>query len=451
MTLRASCVPPIRFWFEAVVMTMPSEFAWSLVPAGLVRQFMVASLVTTARKATTQSKDFYIGIDETLTSMVASPYFLFRIERAAGTGANGQPTLDDYSRASRLSFMFWDAPPDEELLLAAQKGELSTQAGLARQVDRLAASPRLTDGMNAFFDDMLQMDLFKTQTKDAAKYPKYSQVVAEESRQQTLKTITTLLLDKNGDYRDIFTTPDTFMTRTLAMVYKTPYTSSAAWAPYSFPADSGRSGVLTQISFLSLFAHPAQSSPTKRGAALNEIFFCQPVPPPPADVDFSAVNGAGPDRQKTARLRLEQHRTNPSCAACHKIMDPLGLTLEKFDTLGQSRETEDGQPIDVSSDMAGTKFTGATGLGKVMHDSPQVPSCLVRNLYSTGVGRAPLNADYKVIDGLTRTFVDGNYRVPAFLKTMATSEAFFSAPPPPKPKAAAPAAPASTAQKETRQ
>jgi hypothetical protein len=393
------------------------------------------ALASTARQATIQSKDFYVGLEETLTSMLASPHFLFRVERASGTADNGLAALDNYSRASRLSFLFWDAPPDDELLLAAQKGDLSTPTGLGKQVDRLAASPRLTDGISAFFDDMLQFDLFRTQTKDATRFPKYSQVVAEEAKQQTLRTIVTLLVDKKGDYRDIFTTRDTFMTRTLAMIYKVPYMSNAAWAPYSFPAQSDRAGVLTQVSFLSLFAHPAQSSPTKRGLALNEIFFCQTVPPPPNDVDFSAVNGAGPDRKKTARLRLEQHRTNPSCASCHVIMDPLGLTLEKYDALGQYREIEDGEPIDVASEYARTKFDGASGLGKVMHDEPAVPACVVRNLYSTGTGRAPTGPDFKTVQDLTRTFVEGGYRVPAFLKAMATSDAFFTAPATPKPAA----------------
>ncbi|HEV7693212.1 MAG TPA: DUF1588 domain-containing protein [Hyphomonadaceae bacterium] len=258
------------------------------------------------------------------------------------------------------------------------------------------------------------------------------------------------MVEQGGDYRDIFTTPDTYMTRTLAMVYKVPYMSNSAWAPYTFPADSGRAGVLTQVSFLSLFAHPAQSSPTKRGAALNEIFLCQPVPPPPADVDFSAVNGAGPDRQKTARLRLEQHRTNPSCAACHQIMDPLGLTLEKFDALGQARDTEDGQPIDVSSLYGNVKFEGAAGLGKVMHDNPETSSCVVRNIYATGTGRAPIGGDFTTLQTLTKAFASGGYRVPAFMKAAARGESFFSVPSPAKPKLAQ-ADTTTSAQKDIRQ
>jgi hypothetical protein len=390
--------------------------------------------VATARQAATEARDFYVGLEETFATLLASPAFLFRIERSSGVDANGLPVLDDFSRASRLSFLFWDAPPDEELLKAAEAGELSTKEGLARQVDRLVASPRLTVGLTAFFDDMLQMNMFRTQTKDAARFPKYSQVLAEDSRQQTLRTLIDLLVTRNGDYRDIFTTRDTFLTRTLAMVYNVPYTSDAAWSPYRFDDRSDRAGVLTQISFLSLFSHPAQSSPTKRGVALNEIFLCTPIPPPPPDVDFSAVNGSGPDRKPTARLRLEQHRTNPACAACHQVMDPPGLALERFDTLGQTRETENGMPIDVRSEINGKTVTGAEGLGQLIHDNPQAPACLVRNLFAAGAGRAPAYYETGRLEKLTDDFAAGAYRLPSFLKTAAKEEAFFALP---KPKAGA--------------
>jgi hypothetical protein len=412
------------------------------------------ALVKVARDVTVQSGDFYAGLEETLTTMLASPHFLFRVERAAGPAKDGMIPLDDYSRASRISFMFWDAPPDQALLTAAEHGELSTSEGLAKQVDRLAASPRLADGMTAFFDDMLQFDQFRVTTKDAVMFPKYNQVVADEARQQTLKTVLDLLITKNGDYRDIFTTRDTFMTRTLALVYKVPYTSQDAWAPYTFTQTSDRAGVTSQIGFLALFGHPAESSPTKRGVALNEIFFCQPIPPPPGNVDFSAASNTTPNHLKTMRLRLQAHANNPTCAACHTIVDPLGVSLEKFDALGQYRDSEEGEAIDASSQIGGVKFSGGGGLGYVLHDNPRVVSCAVKDLYSSGTGHAVGTADRKVVDDLTKVFAAGNYRVPAFLKTMAETDAFYTAPEPPKsappPVKVASATPNPSALKETK-
>jgi hypothetical protein len=335
--------------------------------------------------------------------------------------------LDGYSRASRLSYLFWNTTPDEELLKAAERGELMTRAGIERQVERLSSSPRMAEGVGAFFDDMLQLELFDTQSKDPQFFPKYSQVLAAEAREQTVRTVVDLLVHKNADYREIFTTRDTFMTRTLAMVYKTPYTSRADWARYTFDPASGRSGVLTQISFLSLFSHPATSSPTKRGVALNEIFLCEVTPAPPGNVDFSAVNGSGGDRKKTVRLRLEAHATDETCASCHSMVDPPGLALERFDSLGEYRDREGGELIDVRTELDGVKFEGATGLGQLLRDNPRAPACLVRNLYATGVGRAVRSDERPLLAQLTKSFAEGGYKVPAFMKTLALSDTLHTA------------------------
>ncbi len=396
----------------------------------------LTALVGVAHRASAEAADFYVGLEETLSTMLTSPNFLFRIERAGGPAKSGMIPLDDYSRASRLSFLLWDSAPDDVLLTAAQRGELAKADGLQRQVDRLASSPRLSDGVSAFFDDMLQLDRFASLTKDAQAFPKYSQVLADQARQQTLRTILNLVLTRNGDYRDVFTTRDTFMTRSLALVYQVPYTSSADWAPYSFTPDSGRTGVISEIGFLALFGHPAESSPTKRGVALNEIFLCQPISPPPANVDFSAVTGTGPGRLKTVRERLSIHATTPACASCHTLMDPPGLSLERFDSLGQSRDREDGEPIDVHSQIDGVSFEGAPGLGQLLHDDPRTTTCLVRDLYSAGIGRPIAGSDRATVDNLTKAFSSGGYRLPAFLKSLVASNDFYLAPAPSKSPAA---------------
>src|SRR5262245_62003568 len=176
----------------------------------------------------------------------------------------------------------------------------------------MVASPKLADGAKAFFTDMLQFEHFDSLTKDAATYPKYSQKVADSAREQTLMTVLNLLIDQNRDYRDIFTSNETFINRALAPVYKVPYLSRADWAPYTFPDSSERSGILTQVTFLSLFSHPGASSPTKRGIKINEIFKCSPTPEPPADVDFSKVQALD---KGTVRTRLLDHMQNTGCVA----------------------------------------------------------------------------------------------------------------------------------------
>src|SRR5690606_26951899 len=148
------------------------------------------------------------------------------------------------------------------------------------------------------------------------------------------------------------------------------------------------------LSLMSLHAHPGRSSPTLRGKFIREAFMCQQVPPPPADVDFTMDEDF--EVLKTARERLQRHASDPACAGCHLLMDPIGLTLEHFDGIGAFRTHEEGALIDVSGSLDGTEFEGAQGLGQAMRDNPAVPACLVDTLYRYGLGRAiePTERDF---------------------------------------------------------
>jgi hypothetical protein len=181
---------------------------------------------------------------------------------------------------------------------------------------------------------------------------------------------------------------------------------------------------------LSMFSHPGRSSPTKRGVALNEIFLCLPTPEPPNDIDFSAVNETdGP--AKTLRDRLMAHANNKTCAACHQHTDPIGLSLEAFDTIGGYRTTENGGPIDVSATIHGKTFSGAQGLGQYMHDNPRYPACVARKLYSYSRGLTRSTVDD--FPDAYKAFQDSGFRLRALLKSMAVSDSFYAVGPPGKP------------------
>jgi len=353
-----------------------------------------------------------------------APEFLFRVETAEPDPANrGQYRLDAYTKAARLSFLFWDSAPDQELLAAARSGVIHTKAGLNQQLTRLTSSPRFEDGARAFFTDMLQLDGMENVVKDPTIYPKFNQSVSYSAKEQTLKTTIDLLVHKTRDYRDLFTSNDTFINRPLAAVYRVPFVSSSDWAPYTFPQSSERSGILTQVSFLSLFAHPGSSSPTKRGIGVYEIFMCSPTPNPPADVDFSRVQDS---TKGTVRGRLLDHMNNPGCAGCHRRSDPPGLALEHFDGLGQLRTMENGTRIDVSAEINGdVKFEGAQGLGKFLHDDPRVSACLVRNVYAYAVGRKTEEQDVDYLLDQAKAFASNGYRLPDLMVQIASSPEFF--------------------------
>lgn len=383
--------------------------------------------VALAGRIAERSSDFYTGLGEATTALLTSPNFLFRIERSA---PQSPARVDDLAVASRLSFLLWNAPPDTELLAAAERGDLALRAGLQNQVERLVASPRLADGIRAFFDDMLQLQRLPGLTKDTARFPYYGPRLAAEAREQTLRTLTDLLIARDGDYRDVFTTRDTVMTPSLAKLYDVPSISGARWTPYRFPSGSARAGVLSQASFLAMFSHPAVSSPTKRGVALNEIFLCRPTPQPPGNVDFSAISAIGQSRRKTMRLRLQQHVEDATCRGCHSQFDPAGVALEQFDAIGRFREREDGEVIDVRSSFGGKSVEGAAGLGRVLHDDPRTAACLVRNLFATGTGSVDAPGDPARIERLTRQFAATGYRLPAFLKALALGNDLYRAPQP---------------------
>lgn len=363
------------------------------------------------------------GVELALTSLLVAPEFLFRVETAEpDPDKPGQYRLDAYTKAARLSFLLWDTTPDAELLAAARSGAIHTEAGLRQQLARLTSSPRYEEGARAFFADMLQLDGFDNLVKDPSIYPKFNQAVSAAAREQTLKTTIELLVKEKRDYRDLFTSNDTFINRPLAAVYDVPFLSAAEWAPYSFKESSERSGILTQVSFLSLFAHPGTSSPTRRGIKIHEIFMCEPTPDPPADVDFSKVKDS---TQGTVRGRLLDHMQNTGCTACHRRSDPPGLALEHFDGLGQLRTLENGMPIDVSADLNGAKFVGAAGLARYLRDDPRVPACLVRNVYAYGVGRKTDERDEDYLADQTRAFVGNGYRLPDLMTQIATTPEFF--------------------------
>ena len=397
-------------------------FRRPLEPAELERQ------VAAAREGARLSGSFYTGLALSLETMLVSPHFLFDIDVTEPDPERpGELRLDGYSRAARLSFFLWDTTPDTLLLDAAARGDLHTAEGLARQVDRMVASPRLEASVRTFFFDMLGFERIEDLSKDAVLYPQFVRDVKAEMPEQTLRTIVELLVRENRDYRELFTSRTTFMTRALAQVYALPVRPGRdGWVRYELPEDSSRAGILTQMSFLAAFSHDGRSSPTLRGQALRELLLCQPVPDPPADVDFSLLEDTDNRDLRTARDRLEVHRANPVCAGCHRITDPIGLTLENFDAVGAYRTSENGAPIDASGALDGTEVAGPVELAAAVSRHPAAPRCLARRVAEYALRRPLANADLVWAAEMSARFAEEGYRAPALFRAIAVSDAFFN-------------------------
>lgn len=386
----------------------------------------LAARLALAEAATTARADFAAGLATGITSFLTSPAFLY-VAESVGTAPSQSDRLDTFSMAARLSFFLWNTTPDDSLLDDAESGVLGTTEGLDRQVERLLASPRLERGVRAFFADMLGFEKFAVLEKDTAIYPVFSHTVAQDGREQMLRTIIQHALHDRADYRDLFVTRRTFLSDALARLNRVPTPVPGGWGPHEFPPGDPRIGIQSAFAVTALFSHPGRSSPTLRGRAVRENLMCQRVPDPPSDVDFTLFTRADPNI-KTARQRLDAHSTSPACAGCHKLVDPIGLSLENFDGIGQIRFADNGAPIDTSGTLDGVDYADAVGLARAMRDSPAVPACLVTRLYTYGLGRAPAAADRGDIAALQKAFADTGYRLPDLLRTIATDRRFYQAP-----------------------
>lgn len=381
-----------------------------------------------AEQATLLLSDFYVGIEFIVTSLLVAPDFLFRIESIeAGPSKEEVRPLTPTTLASRLSYLLWNSGPDEQLLQAVVDGKLHRVEDLAREFDRMIESPRFEDGVRALFDDIFRFEEIDSLGKDPIRFPLYSARVAAEAREQTLQVVVDHLVKRRGDYRELFTTRRSFMTRTLGPVYGVPVRTETEWEAVEFAEGDPRTGLLSHLSFNMLHAHPGRSSATLRGQFLRESLLCQTVPPAPADVDFGLFNADDNPAFKTARDRLAAHASGATCRNCHKLTDPIGLGLEVFDGIGRFRTTENGAPIDTSGDLDGQHFEDHVELGKAMQESPLVGACLVENVYRYAVGREPQNSERRLIRYLEGRLQSLDYRLDSLLREVALSAAFRTA------------------------
>jgi hypothetical protein len=386
--------------------------------------------VDAAAQAASDQQDFYTGLQLALSSLMVAPEFLFRVEVAEPAPLPEQPDrlqLTNLSLATKLSYFLWNRGPDEALLAAAERGELSDPEGLARQVDRMVTSDYLADGVRAFFEDIFIFDLFDDLDKDVTRYPLFSSIMAADAREQTLRFVVDQLVNQQADYRSLYTSHQLPMTRSLGPIYGIPVRTVEGWEDATLPTSQPRAGLLSQASFAMLFSHPGRSSPTLRGVFMREALLCQTIPEAPADVDFTQFVQDVAAVHKTARDRLEVHSTQASCRKCHTLTDPIGLGLENLDGIGKYRTAENDAPIDSSGDFDGASFTNATELGQTFADNPLVSACLVQNLYRYAVGRKQTNKERPLLRHLEDRFAEQGYQVPRLMRDIATSEAFRTA------------------------
>jgi hypothetical protein len=381
-------------------------------------QAEVSRYVAVAQVGATKLGDPWVGLKFGVMALLQSPHFIYRVEL-------GQPVPNDSSRrelspyelASRLSFFLTNRGPDDALLDAAEKNQLSRAEDLAAQAQRLIGSPRAAVAMEHFYSDYLDLESLDGLAKDGAAFPAFNDALKAGMKAETVQTLRALTFDEQADFRTVFTTRTTFLTPALAALYGLP----AANGRGEYAANT-RAGLLMHASLLSLNSHQNSTSPTKRGKFLRETILCQsiPDPPPGAMTTLPAATPGG-----TMRKRLEQHVKDPACNSCHMLMDPIGLALENFDAIGKFRDNDRGAAIDASGKLDDIAYGGPLELAKVVSEHEGVPACFTTTLLRQAAGDLLKNATEEAVSGVVAgKFKEARYSVRALLLALVTQPAF---------------------------
>lgn len=376
--------------------------------------------------------DGWEGLRLGIAGMLQAPSFLYRVELGVPDPEHpGHRRLTDLEVASRLAFVLWNTLPDDELLDAAESGALSTPDGVRDEAERLLESPRAREGLHVFFDQYLDLDRLDGLTRDPASYPLFTPELPAAMRHEVELVVDDVVFTRRADARSIFSTRHTFVNSALATLYGVTAEGADAttFVPVELDEGGHRAGILTLGAFLTMNAHETQTSPTARGRYIRERVLCQEVSPPPANVptDLGAEPG---DEPQTVRERLEEHRKNPQCAACHAFIDPPGMLFEHFDSLGAYRELEtpigggDPLPIDSTGDLDGAPLSDGKALAALLEDEPRVGRCMVRQLFRHAAGRLEVKGEKPLLDELESAFSDADYDFQSLVVELAAHEGF---------------------------
>ena len=378
-----------------------------------------------------KDRNFEFGVTKALEAILASPQFLFRVEearlRAAGAaGSRGSDAymLGDYELASRLSFFILGTGPDAELLKAASQSRLGLPGALSKQARRLLASPRADALATRFASQWLRLQDLERVIPDPIRYPYSDQTLSLALKKET-ELFFESLVREDRSVLDLLTADYTYANERVARHYGIANVTGNEFRRVTLPAD--RRGILGHGSILTLTSIADRTSPVMRGKWVMEVLLGSPPPPPPPNVPaleetVAATNG----RVLTVRERMEEHRKNPACTSCHRVIDPLGLTLENFDVTGRWRIKDNGHPVDSSGVLYdGTPMEGPVGLraALIKNKDPFLLS-FTESLMTFALGRRVEATDLPAVRRVIRDAATQDYRLSSFVLGVVGSPAF---------------------------
>jgi hypothetical protein len=371
-----------------------------------------------------QDGDLDAGIEAALSAILVSREFLFRVERdPPGVAPKAVYRVSDVELASRLSFFLWSSIPDDELLVAAGRGDLRQSGELARHARRMLADPRAQSLVSNFAGQWLHLRNLDSITPDARLFPDFDDNLRQAMRRET-ELLFEEVLRENRSVLDLLKTDHTFLNERLAKHYGIPHVYGPRFRRVALDPGSERGGLLRHGSVLTVTSYATRTSPVLRGKWVLENLLGSPPPPPPPNVpalDDGTVSAALPVRE-----RLLQHRANAACAGCHNVIDPTGFALENFDAVGRWRETEEGHPVDTSGGLPdGSKFTGVSGLEDALLKRPELfVGTMTEKLFTYALGRGIEYYDGPAVREVVRKAKMADYRFPALIEAIVTSTPF---------------------------
>jgi hypothetical protein len=372
--------------------------------------------------------NFETGISSAIEAMLASPQFVFRIEETRPVALNaraGSPTrISDFELASRLSFFLWGTGPDAELLKAAEQGRLSAPGGVEKEVKRMLADPQASALSTRFAAQWLRLNDVEGMLPDAVLYPYFDHTLGEAFVKET-ELFFDSIVREDRSVLDLVTADYSYVNERIARHYGIPNVSGPEFRRVTVPDE--RRGLFGKGSILVLTSVADRTSPVMRGKWVMEVMLDSPPPPPPPDVPLlEATSASAGGKRLSVRERMEEHRKNPACQSCHRVIDPIGLSLEVFDVTGKLRTKDNEVTVDAAGVMyEGTKVNGPAGLRAAMLKHQDVfLQTFTKNLMVYALGRRVEATDWSTIRAIVRRAGATDNHFSSFVLGIVNSAAF---------------------------
>jgi hypothetical protein len=386
-----------------------------LTPAELQRY---EALFTGARA----HSDFAGGVRVVLETMLQSINFLYRFEPATGSRVAALPP---YAMASRLSYFLWNSTPDETLLAAAEGNALSTPEQIGAQAVRMLADTRFRDAATSFHLQWLGVTELAGKEKRKKIHPLWSDELKAAMREETVRFVDHVLREEDGRLETLLTAPYSVLQGPLYDLYGVKKQAQSGWQLAALDPRQ-RAGLLTQASVMATHAHWDKSSLVHRGKLIREKLLCETLPPPPPDVN-NTLPAADP--KVSTRERFEEHRSDVSCARCHRLIDPLGAPFEMYDGIGNFRTNDGPAPVDSEGELKGTKHNdgpvnNAVELVHRLAQADEVRTCVARQWLRFALGREETPEEEPSLQAALEVFRGSGYRIPALVIAITKTDAF---------------------------